>query len=367
MRQPLVEAQFPKPFTQNVLPMNTSEAKQKLVSIIKPLAVQEQATLDRLKQEQTGLERPDFLWHYLLQSFSTMGRAAGSRGLIENKVNYNRVTFESLSILSPADREAQVRDVCRAAKIRMPDRKAEFINRCFAYVQELGGPTAAKEKLLALPGRAAKLTFLQTFPGIGPKYARNIMMDVYHEDFRDSIAIDIRIKAISTALGLTFSSYEDHEQFYLDVAAEAGLNGWELDRLLFNFRDDVERQLLAMGFNHTNAIRISLNGEVKATAPLWPHMMCSITSGTHADGTHREAALRLGGMDETHFLDWLTLRELPIGTSIQIDLLEFAVPDVPSRRLADPLRDEKREREDFELAKNEYLKLKDKYEPDTGK
>jgi hypothetical protein len=81
------------------------------------------------------------------------------------------------------------------------------------------------------------------FPGIGPKYARNIMMDVYHDDFRESIALDVRIQAISKALGLSFPSYAAQEQFYLDVAHEAGLNGWELDRLLFNFRQVVMQRL----------------------------------------------------------------------------------------------------------------------------
>jgi hypothetical protein len=65
------------------------------------------------------------------------------------------------------------------------------------------------------------------------------MMDVYHEDFRDSIALDVRIKAISEALGLSFASYDEHERSYLDVAWEAGINRWELDRLLFNFRPEV--------------------------------------------------------------------------------------------------------------------------------
>jgi hypothetical protein len=96
----------------------------------------------------------------------------------------------------------------------------------------------AKERLLREVGREAKIRFLDAFPGIGEKYARNIMMDVYHEDFRESIAIDSRIKAISEALGLSFSSYADHEAFYLTVARKAGLNGWELDRLLYNYRDD---------------------------------------------------------------------------------------------------------------------------------
>ncbi len=69
------------------------------------------------------------------------------------------------------------------------------------------------------------------------------MMDVYHEDFRESIALDARIKAISKALGLKFTSYADEEKFYLDVARQAGLNGWELDRMMFNFRPEIERRL----------------------------------------------------------------------------------------------------------------------------
>jgi hypothetical protein len=71
------------------------------------------------------------------------------------------------------------------------------------------------------------------------------MMDVYHKEFRDNIALDVRIKSISKDLGLSFSDsdYMEHEKFYLDVAHSAGLNGWELDRLLFNFGDEVKRRL----------------------------------------------------------------------------------------------------------------------------
>ena len=56
-------------------------------------------------------------------------------------------------------------------------------------------------------------------------------MDLYHEEFRDSIAVDGRISAISAVLGLRFRSYAEEEAFYIEVAKEAGLNGWELDRL----------------------------------------------------------------------------------------------------------------------------------------
>jgi hypothetical protein len=227
--------------------MNGNTAKSRLVSIVRALATEKRPELERLKQGYSDIARPDFIWHYLLQSFATMGRASGWRGLIGNQENYRRVTYPALAALTLEDRDSQVRETCRAAGIRMPDRKASFILGCFEHITKLGGVEAVKSKLLSLPGREAKIAFLQTFPGIGPKYARNIMMDVYHEDFRESIAIDARIQSISQALGLTFMSYLEHEAFYLDVAREAGLNGWELDRLLFNFRRDVETRLASSG------------------------------------------------------------------------------------------------------------------------
>ena len=73
--------------------------------------------------------------------------------------------------------------------------------------------------------------------GIGEKYARNIWLDVYHPDFHNNVAIDDRIKKITQALGYSFGNYQDHEKFYLDIARESGINGWELDRLLYNYTD----------------------------------------------------------------------------------------------------------------------------------
>ncbi len=225
--------------------MDKTAAKDRLVTVVHTLAGENRAELDRLKESHSDLVRSDFIWHALLVSFSTMGRASGWHGLIGNEDNYCKVSYDALKALEPKARAVQVQEVCREAGIRMPDKKTGFILACFDYVERIGGPEKAKAKLLALVGRDAKIEFLQTFPGIGPKYARNIMMDVYHEDFRDSIALDVRIKAISEALGLSFASYAEHEAFYLSVASDAGLNGWELDRLLFNFRTAVEARLCA--------------------------------------------------------------------------------------------------------------------------
>ena len=228
--------------------MKKNSAHDRLLKVVKPLAAEKGKELESFKRGRRGLKRPDFIWHYLLQSFATMGRASGAKGLIQNQDNYQRVTFATLDALTSKKREKQVHDVCHAAKVRMPDTKARYILECFDYVKSMGGPEKAKGLLLAQSGKDAKIKFLKTFRGIGPKYARNIMMDVYHKEFRDSIALDVRIKSISRDLGLTFSDsdYTEHEGFYLDVAHSVGLNGWELDRLLFNFGDEVKKRLLAV-------------------------------------------------------------------------------------------------------------------------
>ena len=132
----------------------------------------------------------------------------------------------------------------RKAKVRYPARKAELLVENFEIVREMGGPKKARDLLLEQPGREGKMAFLMLFKNIGDKYSRDILMDCYHPEFRDSIALDTRVMGVTEALGLEFSSYEEHEGFYLDVARRAGLDGWTVDRLIYNYRDDVFAALL---------------------------------------------------------------------------------------------------------------------------
>ncbi len=218
-------------------------AKARLLPSVKEVYKQKRKIIKALKKEcKDGLKRDDFIWFYLLQSFGTMGGAAGAVGLMNW---YQEMTYESLSRLAPIRRRCRIEQICSDAHVRFPNRKANYILGCFDRIKKLGGPEAAKQQLLTQDGRDGKIAFNRQFPGIGPKYARNLMMDVYHLEFRDCIAIDARINSISRCLGLTFSAtqYLEHETFYLTVAKKAKLNGWELDRLLFNFNDEVKRSL----------------------------------------------------------------------------------------------------------------------------
>ncbi len=219
--------------------MDKESKRQTLVSSLKYLTPEMKETLRKRKEEgRREMEWPDFVWHLLLQSFATLGGSRGWEGSIGNQGNYRRVTFDALSRLGQEERFEEILEVFQAARIRYARRKAPFMARNYERVAGMGGPEEAKKQAFALPDREAKLAFMKQFDGIGDKYARNIWMDSYHPDFHNTIAIDLRIKKVTEALGYSFATYTEHERFYQDVAREAGLQGWDLDRLLYNHRDE---------------------------------------------------------------------------------------------------------------------------------
>lgn len=219
--------------------MDRESKRQRLIAALRHLTPDMKETLTKRKEE--GLEqrdRPGFIWHSFLQSFATMGNARGWDGLVGNEENYNLVTFEALSRPDCLERRERLDKVLRASKVRMPGKKAAWLDLNHEMIVEMGGPEEARKQALAQDGRERKIAFLQRFHGIGDKYARNIWMDVYHPDFRNAIAVDERIKRVTEALGYSFKSYAEHERFYQEIAREAGLEGWEVDRLLYNHQDE---------------------------------------------------------------------------------------------------------------------------------
>ena len=220
--------------------------KEKLAKVAELAMGWHRGRIDHLKLRETNLDRDDFIWHHLLQSFSTMGRSAGWFGLIGTPENYNALCYERIKKIPKNSRLEHVEGICRLAQLRMPAKKAQFICGCFDKLEAEGGYKKAKQKLLSLDGRDKKIDYLLSFPGIGKKYARNMMMDVYHPDFRDSIAVDIRIQSILKELGMELRPYEEQEKFLLEAAHLAGLNGWELDRLMYGYLNEflVELRLL---------------------------------------------------------------------------------------------------------------------------
>ena len=195
--------------------------------------------IETLKRRQAAFEREDFVWHAILKGFSTMGGARGYVGLMQNEANYSKVVYSALQRVSPRLRRAHIARVFRDAGVRYAERKSSWLNENVNIVKELGGLDSVKQELEGAYRMSGKIALLTKFKGVSKKYARNIMMDVYHPEFRNCIAVDARIKSVSKALGLKFSTYEEEEQFYIDAAKAAHLQPWELDRIIFNFKEDV--------------------------------------------------------------------------------------------------------------------------------
>lgn len=212
---------------------NHRDTLSRLASAAGVMARLKRGHLNGLKSRATDLSREDFLWRALIEGFATLGGVSGWQGLMATPSNYDRITFDAISAQQPESRRSHAEGVLRDAGVRYPDRKAGWVVGCFDRIVSLGGLLAAKDAIESCDGRDEKIRFLKSFPGVGDKYARNMLMNVYHPDFRNSIAIDSRIQKISAAWSLDFPDYEQHEQFYLSVADSAGLNGWELDRLMF--------------------------------------------------------------------------------------------------------------------------------------
>lgn len=120
-----------------------------LLNLLRNIPTEMRQQLEEMKRGSTDLNRPDFIWHFLLQSFATMGSSRGWKGLIADKANYDRVTFAALSQLNDGRRVQELEDVLRVAKVRMPKRKAEWLALNYKLIEEMGGLEVTKTLALA--------------------------------------------------------------------------------------------------------------------------------------------------------------------------------------------------------------------------
>jgi len=209
-----------------------------LVTSLSHLPSYMQNRLRELKAE--GLDRakrPDLLWYLLVLSAATQGNSRGWTNLCGDLANLHSVDFAVLAPLDHKTREEQILTALRKAEVRMQTIKAPALAANFERIVKMGGVEQATKRMLSLPSRDAKFLFMKTFHGIGEKYGRNVWMDIYDPAFRDTVAVDERLKKVARALGFTGRRYRQAEEFYCAIARDADLEPWELDRLLYNYTD----------------------------------------------------------------------------------------------------------------------------------
>ncbi len=112
---------------------------ENLLNILSNLPTFMQKKLEELKRAKDLINRPDFIWHILLQSFATMGNSRGFEGLILNKSNYDRVTFDKLTLLTDEQILNLFESVFKDAKVRMPTLKAKWLLKNYHIINSIGG------------------------------------------------------------------------------------------------------------------------------------------------------------------------------------------------------------------------------------
>ena len=218
------------------MPSNTPRSR--LVEALKNRPACHTQHLAEKKEHATKLRSdPELLWFLLLQSAATLGNSRGAAGLIQNPDLLASVAYSKLVEIEPKDREAHLLCALRKAKVRWLTMKAPWLAKNIDLIEAMGGVKEATKKMLTLATREEKLKFTKSFHGIGDKYARNIWMDIYDCHFVDTVAIDSRLKKIACAIGFVGKRYCESEAMFQAVAKDAGLQAWELDRLLYGFTE----------------------------------------------------------------------------------------------------------------------------------
>jgi hypothetical protein len=125
---------------------------------------------------------------------------------------------------------------------RFRNQKADALEASRLRIAEYGGPEQAGRYCQSLGSTTEKLNFLSQFPYIGPKGARNILMDVADQDAQEVIAVDLRVHAMVDCIkgAPPKSNYLAREAYLIELGAQAGIHSaWKLDRLVYSFHADI--------------------------------------------------------------------------------------------------------------------------------
>lgn len=197
-----------------------------------------------LKSMRDGAEdrksRRDLLWYKLCGVAATSGSTVHAEDFMA--MYDERLAFDKLPVTSKA-RISRILEALKEAKVpRYQQKKAQDLSWNYDFIKKhYGDPEKATREMLTLKGRNEKEEWIRRFRGVGKKYSRDIWMDICDPEFSDSIAVDARVKSFAEKLDIRDPTRL--EEKLLEFAKSCGLEGWELDRLIFNFGGLILRRI----------------------------------------------------------------------------------------------------------------------------
>jgi hypothetical protein len=210
-----------------------------------PMTINLREELRRIRQKSIASRKhADLVWRQLCSVVATSGSSVNAEAFMERYEDDLR--FDRLPTTATARTKVILRVLEKTKVPRMREQKAKNLSDNYSIVKSLGGPEQATEIMLKLKGKKEKQTWVRQFKGVGQKYSNDIWMDIGDPDFNDSVALDSRVKAFAKALGLNDKSSKLESEL-LDFAKSCNLTGWELDRLIYNFGNQILRSIKSSG------------------------------------------------------------------------------------------------------------------------
>lgn len=215
---------------------------ENFVSAIKHVWDRKSKELEQLACSARGTRNDqEWFWTVLVTSFCTLGGSENNE--IKRKKYGDALRWNSVKRLSASERAALFNELPNPRRRHISAPSLEY---AFQYIDKAGGPEVAASEYEAIQTGDERMKFLRTFKGIGAKYSRNIPMDIYDEFVLDSAALDSRLNKLLDMIdgAPAKSQYEGRENYLRSVCVEAKIpNMWYLDRMLYNFNDEIQNKL----------------------------------------------------------------------------------------------------------------------------
>ena len=212
--------------------------RSNVVATLKRAACYHAGELEAMRSDALMLgAHPEWPWKGLLISAATRGGSWRWAGKVEPLFDDGTLAWHTLE-------NADNRPDAFLQVGRFKNRTADSLEKLYQFVSAEGGPVGVRARLSELDA-AGVISFWCNHDGISDKYARNMMLDIYDQRFRTGFfAIDSRIDKLLPELGYAGPRhYAEKECFLGALAADASLDGWTLDRLLYNWNSDIRRKL----------------------------------------------------------------------------------------------------------------------------
>ena len=117
--------------------------------------------------------------------------------------------------------------------------RAERLGNNYSQYFKKYNPIEDFQTISNLKDKTEIKSFWKKYDGVGDQYSKNIPMDEIHKAFLYSIKIDSRLISLLKGTKYEKLNSTEKEKIYLEAGQQNGLNGWEVDRICYYFKDDI--------------------------------------------------------------------------------------------------------------------------------